>query len=292
MPLAIRQFDLTGYDLIISSSHCVAKGVITPKKSLHISYCYTPMRYIWDMYEQYFGNSKIYVKIVMKILRPVLQKWDIKTSRNVDHFITISKYIQERIKRLYNRDSIVIYPPVNTDFFDFPAVDMPERKDYYLAVSAFAPYKRIDLIIETFNENGLPLKIVGSGQEEKRLKQMAKKNIEFLGWRNDEELKSYYQSCKALVFPGEEDFGIVPVEAQSCGSPVIAYFKGGAVETIISGKTGVFFEEQTAESLTRAIATFEQMQFNSNEISEHAKIFGLKFFRENISKFIEKNLKN
>ncbi|MBU0952215.1 MAG: glycosyltransferase [Elusimicrobia bacterium] len=290
MPIAIGQFDLNGYDLIISSSHCVAKGVKVPERSLHISYCYTPMRYIWDLYDQYFGNSKLYVKIAMKILRPVLQWWDVNSSKRVDNFVAISQYIQERIKRHYNRDSIVIYPPVNTEFYTLS--DKLEKKDYYLVVSAFAPYKRIDLAIETFNKIGLPLKIIGSGQEEKKLKKMANKNIEFLDWKNDDELKYYYQNCKALIFPGEEDFGIVPVEAQSCGTPVIAYSRGGAIETIVDGKTGVFFENQTVESLTRAIHKLGKIQFDSKEIHVHAQDFSRSVFKEKISKFIEKNLKN
>ncbi|HAX62071.1 MAG TPA: hypothetical protein DCX95_05925 [Elusimicrobia bacterium] len=288
MPKAIEQFDLTGYDLILSSSHCVAKGVKVPEKSLHICYCYTPMRYIWDMYEQYFGDSKFYVKLAMKMVKPYLQKWDVKSSKNVNYFIAISEYIKKRIKRIYNRDSDVIYPPVDTNFFT-PTSDFGLRtSDYYLIVSAFAPYKKVDLAIESFNQLGYPLKIIGSGQDEKKLKSIASKNIEFLGWCSSDELKRYYQNCKAVIFPGEEDFGIVPVEAQACGKPVIAYKKGGAVETIIDNKTGIFFEEQTTDSLIDAIKKFENIKFNPQEIRKNAERFDRKLFKEKIKKFVQK----
>lgn len=291
MPKAIEQFDLTGYDLILSSSHCVAKGVKVPEKSLHICYCYTPMRYIWDMYEQYFGDSKFYIKLAMKMIKPYLQKWDVKTSKQVDFFIAISEYIKERIKRIYNRDSDVIYPPVDTDFFTPSTLYPLPSTGYYLIVSAFAPYKKVDLAVETFNKLGLPLKIIGSGQDEKKLKKIAGKNIEFLGWQNNDELRKYYQNCKAVIFPGEEDFGIVPVEAQACGKPVIAYKKGGAVETIIDNKTGVFFEEQTAESLSAAILKFESIKFVSSEIRKSAERIGRENFSKSIKNYIDEKVK-
>lgn len=293
MPKAIEQFDLTGYDLILSSSHCVAKGVKVPNNSLHICYCYTPMRYIWDMYEQYFGDSKLYIKLAMTFLRPYLKKWDIKSSKSVDYFIAISKYVQERIKRQYNRDSDVIYPPVDTDFFT-PLTTISgvvSTTPYYLIVSAFAPYKKVDLAIETFNKLGLSLKIIGRGQDEKKLKKSAGKNVEFLGWCSQDELKKYYQNCRAVIFPGEEDFGIVPVEAQACGKPVIAYKKGGALETVINGITGIFFEEQTPESLSAAVLKFENMEFNSHGARKSAERFGRKKFSELIKNYIDEKLK-
>jgi len=291
MPKLIEQFDLSGYDLIFSSSHCVAKGVKIPSNSTHICYCYTPMRYIWDMYGQYFGNSKPHVRLAMKILRPHLQKWDVRSSKRVDDFIAISEYIRERIQRHYNRDSTVIYPPVDTDFYSL-LQNVSHEAGYYLAVSAFAPYKRIDLTIETFNRLGLPLKVIGSGQDEKKLKSIARGNIEFLGWKNNDDLRTHYRNCRALIFPGEEDFGIVPVEAQSCGKPVIAYKKGGTVETIIEGKTGIFFEEQTIESLSAAVNKLENTQFSADEISSHAAKFSRRKFKVEIQRFVENRLKN
>ncbi|MDO8733843.1 MAG: glycosyltransferase [Elusimicrobiota bacterium] len=291
MPKAIEQFDLTGYDLILSSSHCVAKGVKVPENSLHICYCYTPMRYIWDMYEQYFGDSKFYIKFAMKMIKPYLRKWDVESSKNVNYFIAISEYIRERIKRHYGCDSDVIFPPVDTDFFTPSTLYPLPSTGYYLIVSAFAPYKKVNLAIETFNKLGLSLKIIGSGQDEKKLKRIAKKNIEFLGWRNNNELRKYYQNCRAIIFPGEEDFGIVPVEAQACGKPVIAYKKGGVLETVIDGITGIFFEEQTMESLSAAVLKFENMKFNSREVRESAERFGRKKFSELIKNYIDEKIK-
>lgn len=288
MPKAIEQFDLTGYDLILSSNHCVAKGVRVPENSLHICYCYTPMRYIWDMYEQYFGNSAFATKMAMKFFRPYLQKWDVETSKSVESFIAISENVKKRIKKHYNRDSTVIYPPVDTDSFTPSTTDNElSTMNYYLVVSAFAPYKRVDLAIEAFNRLGYSLKIIGRGQNEKELKKNAGKNIEFLGWKDNDKLKEYYQNCRALIFPGEEDFGIVPVEAQSCGKPVIAYKKGGALETVLDGKTGVFFENQTVDSLVDSVKIFEGMNFNGNLIRDNAEIFCKKSFKNKISEFIQ-----
>lgn len=292
MPLAISQFNLSDYDLVISSSSSVAKGVKVGKNTIHICYCHTPMRYIWDMYELYFGkksNASFLTKIAMKILRKPLQSWDIKSSLNVDYFIANSYNVKERIKRIYNRDSVVIYPPVDTDFFTLGS----EYSDmsYYLVVSAFAPYKKIDIVIEAFKITGLNLKIIGSGQQEKYLKALAKgyTNIEFLGWQDNESLKFYYQNAKALVFPTEEDFGIVSVEAQACGTPVIAYKKGGALETVLEGETGIFFEEQTPESIILAIEKFEKMKFDRKKIREHSLKFSKENFVKNILNFIQNN---
>jgi glycosyltransferase involved in cell wall biosynthesis len=292
MPKAIESFDLTGYDLVLSSSHCVAKGVKVPKNTLHICYCYTPMRYIWDMHDQYFNDSKLSVKIAMKILRPYLQKWDVKNSQKVNYFIAISENIKNRIKKHYNKDSDIIYPPVNTNFY-VPDVSIKtlSSSPYYLIVSAFAPYKRVDLAIEVFNILGYPLKIIGTGQDEEKLKKMAKKNIEFLGWRDNNEIKKYYQNCKALIFPGEEDFGIVPVEAQACGKPVVAYESGGAMETIVGGRTGVFFEKQSTDSLMEAIKMLENIKFNSDEIRGNAEKFSREIFKDKIKKFIDEKIK-
>ncbi|MEW6558467.1 MAG: glycosyltransferase [Elusimicrobiota bacterium] len=292
MPKAIESFDLTGYDLILSSSHCVAKGVKIPKNALHICYCHTPMRYVWDMYQQYFGDSKFYVKFAIQILRPYLQKWDVKTSKTVNFFIANSEHVKNRIKKFYNRDAVVIYPPVDTDFF-VPPIPYPLSPiPYYLIVSAFAPYKRVDLAIEAFNILGYPLKIIGSGQDEEKLKKIAKNNIEFLGWRDSNELKHFYQNCRALIFPGEEDFGIIPVEAQACGKPVIAYKKGGTLETVIDGKTGLFFDEQTVKSVIDTIRKFEHIKFDPQEIRKNAERFNRPIFKQKIKNFVDDQIKN
>jgi glycosyltransferase involved in cell wall biosynthesis len=287
MPKAIETFNMEGYDLIISSSHCVAKGVKSKPYSLHICYCYTPMRYIWDLYDTYFSAANFCKKIGMGLFRAYLQKWDVESSKRVNFFIAISENVKERIKRIYNRDAAVIYPPVDTDFFT-PAekVNTALENSYYLAVSTLVPYKRIDLAIEAFNVLKLPLKIIGEGPEEKKLRKLANSNIEFLGWVDGDKLKFYYQNCKALIFPGEEDFGIVPVEAQACGKPVIAYKKGGVLETVIEGKTGVFFDSQTAESLISAVERFERMRFDARIIRQNAEKFNRNLFKERIKKFI------
>jgi len=301
MPKAIEKFDLAEYDLVISSSHCVAKGVKTSPRSLHICYSHTPMRYVWEMYDEYFGNAKIHIKAVMKVLRKYLQKWDIESSKRVNYFIANSENVRKRIQNHYHRDAEVIYPPVDTDFFtQAKACDYKEEitlnsqlstMNYYLVVSAFAPYKKVNLAIEAFNILGYPLKIIGSGQEEKKLKKLAKNNIEFLGWLANDELRKYYQNCKALIFPTEEDFGIVPVEAQACGKPVIAFGKGGALETVIEEETGIFFSEQTAESLIKAIKQFETLKFDRNKIRENVLRFDHKIFKKKIQSFIAEKCK-
>jgi len=238
------------------------------------------MRYIWDMFDSYFppdGNN-IIMRTVMSVCRPYLQKWDVHTSKSVDYFIAISKNIQERVRKCYNRNAEIIYPPVDIEKYNI--LDVPQE-DFYLMVTAFAPYKRIDLAIESFNKLGKTLKIIGSGQNEDSLKRAAGGNIEFLGWKTDEEILLYYNRCRALIFPGEEDFGIVPVEVQSCGRPVIAYGKGGALETVMDGATGLFFHQQTVESLVEAIKKFETMNFERQKIRENAVRFGYKNFTDN-----------
>ncbi len=288
-PFAIAQFDLTEYDLVISTSHAVAKNVCVRKDAIHICYCFTPMRYIWDMYEQYFGKGKagFGTRTAMKIVAPLLRWWDVKTSARVTYFIAISEEVRGRIKKHYNRSSDMIYPPVDTEQFQLST----REEDFYLIVSALVPYKRVNLAVEVFNANGKKLVIAGTGPESGKLKLIAGSNITFLGWQSDEELAQLYEKCTALIFPGEEDFGIVPLEAQASGKPVVAFRKGGALETIIEGKTGIFFTEQTVESLHQAVERLSLIKFNSNNIRRHALRFSRSIYKQKMKDYIEEKVR-
>ena len=309
MPFAIERFDFTGYDLILSSSHCVAKSIKPQPESLHICYCHTPMRYIWDQFDQYFGRSQsgLIPSTIMKLLRPWLQNWDVRTSHRVDYFIANSRHVQSRIRKYYGLESTVIHPPVDTDYFQ--SVDT-ERSDYFLIVSAFAPYKRLDLAIEAFNKLGYPLVIVGEGQYADVLKKIAGPNIRFEGWLENSAIRVHYARCRAFVFCGEEDFGISLLEAQAMGCPVIALGKGGALETVIPNKntwkpdtgipenktldpTGIFFYDQTPEALIGAIQHFESVepQFKAKTNQRHSANFDVTLFTDRIHNFIKERLK-
>ena len=284
-PTAVRQFDLRDFDLVISSSHAAAKGVRVRKDALHICYCHTPMRYIWDQYEEYFGNGRAspLVRSAMKLFLGSLRRWDVETAEGVDYFIANSCNVQERIMRIYGRESIVIHPPVDVNRF------FTSNKDdgYFLIVSALVPYKRTDVAVEAFNRLGEKLIIIGTGSERKKLQSLAKSNIEFRGWVGDEELPSYYAGCRALVFPGVEDFGIVPVEAMASGKPVIAYALGGALETVVEGTTGIFFREQNAMSLEQAIKELAKGNFCPDIIRQHTLQFDRQIFKERMQCFIQ-----
>ena len=290
-PLAIEQFDLSRYDLIISSSSSVAKGIRRNKKQLHICYCHSPMRYVWDLKEQYLqdaglnkGLKGLYAKYVLNKIK----KWDVANSKNVDFFIANSNYVAQRIKRIYNRESIVIYPPVDVDFFKLEE----QKEDYYFTSSRLVSYKKVQLIVETFNElPHLKLIVGGDGPEFQKLKNIAKSNIEFVGFVNYEKLRKLMQKAKAFVFAAEEDFGIIPVEAQACGTPVIAFGKGGALETVLENQTGVFFEEQSIYKLKEAISAFEKLEFDPKKIREHATKFSKQRFENEIKTFVEKKFK-
>lgn len=284
-PTIVKGFDLRDFDLVISSSHAAAKGVKVAEKSLHICYCHTPMRYIWDQYDNYFGadRSSIFTRTAIRLSVGYLRQWDVENSRKVHHFIANSVNVQKRIKVFYQRESDIIYPPVDIHRF-FPS---EEHNDYYLIVSALVPYKRIDIAIDTFNRLDERLIIIGDGIEENRLKARAKKNIEFVGWVSDRELEQYYAGCKAVIFPGEEDFGIVPVEAMASGKPVIAIAKGGALETVVDGKTGVLFHEQNVESLMKAVQSFSDLTFDPIEIRNHTFQFDRSKFKGTIEKYIQ-----
>jgi glycosyltransferase involved in cell wall biosynthesis len=287
-PTAIEQFDLRGYDLILSFSHCVAKGVITPPDTCHISYCCTPMRYAWDFYHEYFSNghaghglSKFFIPFLINYLRT----WDVVSANRVDHYIAISNYVKTKIEKYYNRSADLIYPPANTDFY-LPVKD--PKRNFYLIVSRLVPQKRIDLAIKAFNElSSLSLVIVGTGPELSYLKSIAKPNIKFLGWQSDETIREYYANAKAFLMPGEEEFGITPLEAQACGTPVIAFNKGGAVETVVDNETGVLFEPHTVPALINAIKKIDSVKFNPAKIREWALKFSRENFKTNLKNYID-----
>jgi glycosyltransferase involved in cell wall biosynthesis len=262
-PRVIESFDLRDYDLILSSSHCVAKGIF-PHRALHIAYVHAPMRYVWDMHNAYFGrDASLLARVGMCLWRRYLQRWDVGTSQRVDRFLANSRNVAAKIQELYGRQATVIHPPVDLERFHLSTRQEP----YYLVVSALVPYKRIDIAIRAFNEMRLSLKIVGEGPLRSRLERCAGPNVEFLGWVDDAVLAELYGSCQALVFPGEEDFGIVPLEAQACGRPVIAYGKGAVLETVVplqargendAAPNGIFFLEQTPRSLIEALELYQR----------------------------------
>ncbi|MDP8262016.1 MAG: glycosyltransferase [Candidatus Ancaeobacter aquaticus] len=297
-PYAVKHIDVSEYDLIVSVSHCIAKAVKKRSDALHICYCNTPMRYVWGFADQYFGTG-IKRKIINSTLNK-LQKWDYATSGNVDFYIANSYNIKKRIYRCYQREADkVIYPPCDTDYFS-PSDD---SADYYLLVSALVPYKKIDIAVEAFNVLGYPLKIIGTGPEEQKLHKKAKSNITFLGWQSDEEVRDHYRKCKAFIFPGEEDFGIVPLEAQACGRPVIAYGQGGVTETVIPHEkgyvprdmsikgesTGILFENQTVKSLIDAVELFKQVSndFNKENMRKHALSFSRQRCMDELRSYID-----
>jgi glycosyltransferase involved in cell wall biosynthesis len=287
MPWAVSQLDLTGFDFVFSSSHCVAKGVRVPQGVLHACYCHTPMRYVWDQYQDYFGpgRASLPVRTAMGAVSPFLRRWDVKTSSGVTHYIANSDNVRRRIQRFYGRESDVIFPPVDTDLYNIRPGD-PD--DFYLMVTAFAPYKRVDIAIEAFRRLGRKLVIIGGGQEEKKLRSLAGENVDFKGWLPAEGLKDHYARCRALIFPGEEDFGIVPVEAMASGRPVIAYGRGGATETVTDGISGVYFPEQTADSLADAVLRSEKIAFDQKVIRGRALYFSRDQFFARTLAFLKK----
>lgn len=255
MPLALEAFDLSGYDLIISSESGPAKGIIPPPNAVHICYCHSPMRYIWDQYHTYRASSGRLTRWMMPFIAHRMRQWDVSSAARVDQFIANSTFVASRIRKYYRRAATVIHPPIAMEEFS-PAAD-EDLSDYYLWCGELVSYKRPDLAIDAFNASGRPLLVIGDGDERKRLERRAKPNIRFLGRTPFDELKHYLAHCKALIFPGEEDFGIVPVEAQASGRPVIALGRGGVLDSVIDGKTGLFFDEPTAEALNEAVERFE-----------------------------------
>ena len=284
-PLAVELFDLQDYDIILSSSHCVAKGAIPRPDAMHISYIFSPMRYAWNQYFAYFSSERLgwFSRLTSPPAIHKLRVWDTVSCHRVDEFVADSQAVAERIAKYYGRSSEVIYPPVDTDFFQ-PG---DTTQDYYLIVSALVPYKRIDLAIEVFRQRKIPLKIVGQGPEYKSLKRQAPANIEFLGALSDHDLLEVYQRSQALIMPGEEDFGINSLEAQACGVPVIAYGRGGAKETVLAEKTGLFFQELSPAGLSGALDKFQTLDFNKAEIRNNAERFSRETFKASISSYIQ-----
>ncbi|MEW6696498.1 MAG: glycosyltransferase [Bacillota bacterium] len=285
MPTAVEQFDLSYYDLVISSSTACAKGVITRADTCHICYCNTPMRYAWDFYHDYIKGKGLITRTYIAYQMNKIRLWDRMAADRVDYFIANSHNVSRRIEKHYRREAQVIYPPVDTDFYQ---PNKGNRDNYFLCAGRLVGYKRIDLAIDAFNLLKLPLQVVGDGAEYKRLKRKAGNSISFLGRVNNQELRNLYQGCRAFIFPGEEDFGITPLEAQACGRPVIAYGKGGALETILADKTGIFFNKQTTEALAGAVQHFiaTEQHFNVDEIRKHADKFNITRFKSQMEKFI------
>lgn len=284
MPRAFEELDLTEYDLVISSSTACAKGVITRSDAIHICYCHTPMRYAWEFYYEYIKDMNPIKRFIIALFMHRIRIWDRLAADRVDFFIANSNYIKGRIAKYYRRPSQVIFPPVNTHLYH-----IEEKQDFYLIVSRMVTYKRVDLAVQAFNELGLPLIVIGGGPEEKKIKKAANDNIKFLGRLNDEEIVKYYARSKAFIFPGEEDFGITPIEAQASGTPVIAYGRGGALDTVRDGESGILFKEQTIESLIKAVKTFEDkgVAWTSQEIKEYSEMFSVAHFKESLKKHID-----
>ncbi len=293
-PKAIEGFDLSQYDVVLSTSHSVAKGVLTNANQLHICYMHTPVRYAWDLTFQYLREAGLDRGILGWYAKNVLHRirtWDIISANRVDYYLTNSFYVAKRIKKLYNREAEVIYGPADVDFYKL----YEKKEDFYVAASQMVPYKKMDIIVKAFARmSDKKLFIIGKGPEEKKIKKLAAKakNIEFLGYQSSESLRDYLQRAKAFVFAAEEDFGLLPVEAQACGTPVIAYGRGGAVETVIEGRTGVFFKSQDEESLMDAVFSFEKTEdrYDFKKIRKNAERFSKQEFQKRYQKFTDEKI--
>ena len=275
-PAAIELFDLDRYDLVISSSHCAAKAVICRGDAVHICYCHSPMRYGWDQFDAYFGPAQV-GPLKSRLLRPVmarLARWDRATASRVDAFLANSQYVAGRIRRYYNRRSTVVYPPIDTEFYQpSPDAGTAQPPPYFLIVSALVPYKRVDLAIEACRTAGVRLKVVGQGPETAKLQRLAGSECEFLGWRSDAQIRDLYRGATAVLLPGIEDFGIVPVEAQACGTPVVALAAGGACETVVDGETGVLVLESSPAAFADGCARVQRIRFDRGAIRRNALRF-------------------
>ncbi|MEG6522891.1 glycosyltransferase [Desulfotomaculum sp. 1211_IL3151] len=285
MPAAIEQFDLSQYDMVLSSSTACAKGVLTRAGTCHVCYCNTPMRYAWDFYHEYQKNKNWLARAYIAHQLHKIRIWDRVAADRVDYFVANSNNVARRIQKHYRRNAKVIYPPINTEYF----IPGTYSGNYFLCAGRLVGYKKVDLAVRTFSRLNLPLRIVGEGPEYKVLKAMAGPTVTFLGRVPDQELLKLYQQCRAFVFPGEEDFGIAPLEAQACGRPVIAYDRGGALETVVNGKTGIFFTQQTEEALIKAVKDFMAVehQLSIGVIRNHAEKFSEERFKEQLGNYIK-----
>ena len=282
MPSAFESFDLSEYDIVLSSSSCCAKGVITGPSTVHFCYCHTPMRYAWEFFGEYTENMSPFKKKVVNYIMNYIRVWDVISSNRVDFFIANSENVAKRIWKHYKRESVVIHPPIDTEYF----TPGNEEEDFYLCVSRLVKYKRIDLAIKACNELKLPLVVIGQGSEYENLRKIAGPTVRILGRQSDEIIREYYRKSKAFIFPGEEDFGMTPLESQACGRPVIAYGRGGALETVVDGKTGVFFYEQNVSALKEVLIKFEKMKFYKDVCRKNAEKFSKGKFIHDIELYI------
>lgn len=294
-PFAVEQFDLDGYDLVLSTSHCAAKSVVVTGRTRHLCYCLTPMRYAWDQFDAYFGVERV-GRVGNRLLRPVLAelaRWDRATAGRVHRYLAISQYVARRIALYYNRQSTLVYPPVDTEFYtaDRDVPDPPSPPAKFLVVSALVPYKRVDLAMMAARQAGVGLTVVGNGPERANLERLAGDGIELVGWRTDEEIRELYRASIAAILPGEEDFGIVPVEAQACGRPVVALGRGGALDTVIDGETGVLFEQPTVDSLAAALTRAASTPWSAPRIRAHAERFSRARFVAEIQHIVDDTLR-
>lgn len=295
-PMAVEQFDLDNYDLVISTSHCAAKSVVVTGRARHICYCLTPMRYAWDQFDAYFGVARV-GRLGNRVLRPMLAglaKWDRATAGRVHRYLAISQYVARRIALYYNRQSTLVYPPVDTEFYeprpDAAAGPPPSSTPHFLVVSALVPYKRVDLAMMAARQAGVSLTVVGNGPERANLERLTGDGVRLLGWKTAQEIRDLYRSATAAILPGEEDFGIVPVEAQACGRPVVALGRGGALDTVIDGQTGVLFDQPTVESLADGLRRAAAMTWDPARIRRHAETFSRARFVREVQQIVDDTL--
>jgi glycosyltransferase involved in cell wall biosynthesis len=288
-PAAAARIDLRGFDLVVSSSHCVAKGVRVPEGALHLCYCHTPMRYVWDRYPEYFGPGRASwpVRLAARPVAAALRAWDVATAPGVHHFAANSRYVAARIQRYYGREAEVIPPPADTTFF---TPNGSAAGAYDLVVSALVPYKRIELVLDAYRGTGRPLKIVGTGPEAERLRRLAAPETTFLGGVDDLALRDLYRGCRAVIMPSVEDFGIVPLEAMACGRPAIVFGEGGGPESVVEGETGLVFREATPESLRAAVDSLDRVRFNNAALRARAESFSRDTFEARVRAFVERAL--
>lgn len=289
MPVALENLDLRGYDLIISSESGPAKGIVPPPEAAHVCYCHSPMRYIWNMYPEYRASAGLLARLSMPWLTHYLRGWDESSAARVDRFVANSANVARRIRKYYRRDSNVVHPPVS--FESFAPVPPSEVGDYYLMVGELVAYKRPNLAVEAFNASGKPLIVIGGGEMHSELKRIARANVKVLGPQPFDTLRHHYASCRALIFPGEEDFGIVPLEAMASGRPIVAFRRGGALETVAEGKTGVFFNEQTIASLNAAVEHLDTLDLDPAAIRRHAHAFDVDRFKREMREIIDQTLR-